>query len=47
MNPNAKIIPMTRTQIRAEFKKIDIKYDRLKPCGLSFKQLLITLSNQG
>ena len=47
MDPNAKIIPITHAQIRAEFKKLDIKYERLTPCGLSFKQLLITLSNQG
>jgi len=46
MNPNARIIPMTHAKIRAEFKKLDARHERLKPCGLSFKQLLIAL-NQG
>lgn len=43
MKPNAKIIPMTHAQIRAEFKKLDNTYHMLTPCGLSFNQLMSKL----
>ena len=35
-----KTIPMTHKQIRAEFKKMDDKALRLKPCGLSFDEMM-------
>ncbi len=41
MNPNARI----DTRRSLKFKTTRPPENRLTPCGLSFKQLLITLSN--
>lgn len=40
MRDNIKKVPMTHKQIRAEFKKMDKKALRLKPCGLSFNKMM-------
>lgn len=40
MRDKIKIVPMTHQQIRAEFKKMDDKADRLKTCGLSFDNMM-------
>ena len=39
-----KTTPMTRNQIRAEFKKMDANNERSKPCGQSFNELMKELS---
>jgi len=40
MRDNIKIVHMTHKQIRAVFKKMDEKALRLKPCGLSFNEMM-------
>ena len=40
MRDKIKIIPMTHKEIRAEFRKMDDKAKRLKPCGLSFTEMM-------
>jgi len=46
MRDKIKVIPMTHKQIRAEFRKMDAKAERLKPCGLSFSEMMKELTQK-
>ena len=46
MRDKIKAMPMTHKQIRAEFRKMDAKAERLKPCGLSFNKMMNELTRK-